>query len=172
MYISGELVWIFIGCLRIVQRRLGYLPLILKGGYVMMVFLRMLLGFGKRNCKVYKYSDSNNFKSFKQDQQLSNCTFTFKARIYVNCYLCGKEYTSWRGLFYHKRKVHNCTNVYSRQYELELELKYLVKPERKEAPKCMLCFKKIEVHYWKMHRDSFKWIECKISCGRLPCGKV
>ena len=41
-----------------------------------------------------KYSSSNNFKSFK-----------------------------WDGLFYHKRKVHNCTDVHSRRYELELELK-------------------------------------------------
>ena len=28
------------------------------------------------------------------------------------------------------------------------------------------------MHYWKVHRDSFKWIECKISCGRFACGKV
>ena len=42
----------------------------------------------------------------------------------------------------------------------------------------MLCSKKsynkekVEVHYWKVHRDSFKWIECRISCGRFACGKV
>ena len=65
-----------------------------------------------------------------------------------------------------------------RQYELELELKNSVKPEKKEATKCILCSKKnynkekIEVHYWKVHRDSFKWIACKLSCGRFPCGKV
>ena len=91
--------------------------------------------------------------------------------------MCEKEYKSWEGLFYHKRKVHNCTDIYSRRYELELELKSPVKPVKKEVPKCMLCSKKsyyrekIEV-YCKVHRDSFKWIECEISCGRFPCGKV
>ena len=84
---------------------------------MMMVFLRIYLGIGKRNCKVYKYSDSNNFKSFKQDQQLSNCTLTFNARIYMDCYMCGKEYKSWHGLFYHKRKVYNCVDVRSSLYE-------------------------------------------------------
>ena len=59
----------------------------------------------------------------------------------MDCYMCGKKYTSWPGLFYHKRKVHICTNVYSR-HELELELKNPVKPEKKEARKCMLCSKK------------------------------
>ena len=39
---------IFIGYLRIVQRRLDYLPVIVKGGYVMMVFQRMHLDTGKR----------------------------------------------------------------------------------------------------------------------------
>ena len=48
MKVSGELVHIFIGYLRIVQRTLDYLPLILKGGYVMMVFQRMHLDTGKR----------------------------------------------------------------------------------------------------------------------------
>ena len=49
---------------------------------------------------------------------------------------------------------------------------------RREAPKCMLCSTKsynkenIEVHYWKVHRDSFKWVECKIDRGRFACGKV
>ena len=81
-------------------------------------------------------------------------------------------------MFYHKRKVHNCTDVHSRRYELELKLKSSVKPVRREAPKCMLCSKKsydkekIEVHYWKLHRDSFKWVECKIDRGRFACSKV
>ena len=88
-----------------------------------------------------------------------------------------KKYKSWNGLFYHKRKVRNCTNVRSRRYELELELKNSVKPEKKEASKCMLCSKKsynkekVEVHYWKVNRDSFEWVECEISCGRFACGK-
>ena len=50
-----ELVRIFIGCLRIVERRLDYLPLIRKGGYVMLVFQRMHLDTGKRNCKFYTH---------------------------------------------------------------------------------------------------------------------
>ena len=42
----------------------------------------------------------------------------------------------------------------------------------------MLCSKKsynkekIEVHYRKVHRDGFKWVECKIDRGRFACGKV
>ena len=71
-----------------VQRRLDYLPLILNGGYVMMVFQRMHLDSGKRNCKcytmvdeVYKYSNSSNLELFKQDRQLTNCTLTFKGYI-------------------------------------------------------------------------------------------
>ena len=49
---------------------------------------------------------------------------------------------------------------------------------RREVPECILCSKnsynteKIEVHYWKVHRDSFKWSECKIDRGRYACGKV
>ena len=101
---------------------------------------------------------------------------TFKANM--DCYICDKKYKSWGGLFYHKRKVHNCTDIHSRRYELELELKSSVKPVKKEAPKCILCStnsynkEKIEVHYWKVHRDSFKWIECKIDRCRYACGKV
>ena len=70
------------------------------------------------------------------------------------------------------------THVHSSRYELELKLKNSVEPVRKEAPKCMLCSKKpynkeqIEVHYWKLGRDSFKWVECKIDSGRFACGKV
>ena len=117
---------------------------------MIMAFLRMHLGIGKRNCKMYKYSDSNNFKSFKQGQQLSNCTLPFQAIIYTDCYMCGKEYTSWRGLFYHKRKVHNCTNVYSRQYELELELNNSVKPEKKNHPNACFVLKRVIIKKkWK-----------------------
>ena len=94
----------------------------------------------------------------------------------MDCYICDKKYKSWDGLFYHKRKVPNCTDVHSRRYELELQLKSSVKPAKKEAPKCILRSKnrynkeKIEVHYWKVHRDSFKWIGCKIDRGRYACG--
>ena len=63
-----------------------------------MVFQRMHLGIGKRNCKcytvvdeVYKYNGSSNFKSFnmvsrpfQECKQLSNLTLTFKARIYMD----------------------------------------------------------------------------------------
>ena len=109
---------------RVDIRRIGsdlHWVLVLKGGYAMMVFQRMRLGLGKRNCKVYKCSNLDNFKSFKQDQQLSNCAVTFKAGIYMDCYIWGKEYTSWSGLFYHKQKVHNCTNVRSKIYEYEIK---------------------------------------------------
>ena len=91
--------------------------------------------------------------------------------------MCKKKYKSWEGLFYHKRKVHNCVDVHSRRYELELKLKRSVKHVKKEAPKCMICSKKRyntekgEVHYWKVNRDSFKWIACKIGRGRFACGK-
>ena len=80
----------------------------------------MHLGIRKRNCKcytvvdeVYKYSDSNNLESFKQDQQLTNCTLTFKARIYMDCYMREKKYKSWDGLFYHKRKVHKTAQMFA-----------------------------------------------------------
>ena len=46
----------------------------------------------------------------------------------MDCYMCEK---TWDQLFYDKQKVYNCTNVRSRRYEFELELK--VKLERKEA---------------------------------------
>ena len=60
----------------------------------------------------------------------------------MDCYICGKEYTSWNRLFYHKRKVHNCIDARLGRYELEFKLKSSVKPVKKEAPKCMLCSKK------------------------------
>ena len=96
----------------------------------------------------------------------------------MDCYICDKKYKSWDGLFYHKRKVHNCTDVHSSRYELELKIESSIKPVKKEAPKCILGSKhsydkeKIEVHYWKVHRGSFKWIECKIDRGRYACDKV
>ena len=52
----------------------------------MMVFLRMHLDTGKRNCKchtvvdeVYKYSGSSNLEPFKQDQQLTNSHLDFQS---------------------------------------------------------------------------------------------
>ena len=52
----------------------------------MMVFQRMHLGIGKRNCKCYtvveevhKYSDSSNLESFKQDQQLTKLHLDFQS---------------------------------------------------------------------------------------------
>ena len=120
---------------------------------MMMIFQRMHLDTGKRNCKfyihgcvrdvdeVYKYNCSSNLESSKQNQQLTNCTLTFKMRIYMDCYMHKNKYKSWEGLFYHKLKVHNYTDVHSHQYELELKLKSSVKPVNKEAPKCMRCSK-------------------------------
>ena len=57
----------------------------------------------------------------------------------MDCYMCEKKYKYEKGCFI-TNEVHNCTDVHSRRYELELELK--VKPVKKEAPKCMLCSKK------------------------------
>ena len=33
----------------------------------------------------------------------------------------GKEYKTWNGLFYNKRKVHNCDNAHSARYNWELK---------------------------------------------------
>ena len=70
-------------------------------------------------------------------KQLSNSTLTFKARIYMDCYICGKEYIIWEELFYHKRKVHSCTNIHSSRYEYEVKnaAKFADEKERK----CMFC---------------------------------
>ena len=65
--------------------------------------------------EVYKYSDSSNFNSF------GGVSRPYKERIYMDFCICGKDYTTSEGLFYHKRKVHNCTNVRSSRYEYEIK---------------------------------------------------
>ena len=103
-------------------------------------------------------------------KQLSNSTLTFKARIYMDCYICGKEYTTWEGLFYHKRKFYNCTNFRSSRYEYEIKKATNLAEEK--VCKCMFCpqrFRKetMEDHYWKTHKENFTWIKCKLGCSEV-----
>ena len=60
--------------------------------------------------------------------------------------------------FYHKRKVHNCEDVYSRRYDEEV---------KNAARKSMHCNKHhrkpaMEKHYLKNHKEKFTWIQCKL----------
>ena len=80
-----------------------------------------------------------------------------------NCYVCGKKYTSWTGLMYHKRKVHNSINVHSALYEREI---------KNAAKKCLFCLKMhrkpaMEDHYHKEHKECFQWIKCKFGCSEV-----
>ena len=61
----------------------------------------------------------------------------------MECYTCEKEYKTWEGVFYHKRKVHNCVDVCSRRYGLELEnaTKTAEAKAREKARKCMFCLR-------------------------------
>ena len=72
----------------------------------------------------------------------------------MDCYICGKEYTSWQGLFYHKRKIHNCEDAHSSRYEYEIKnaAKIAEEKAREKACKCMFCPRRIrkvrmEKHY-------------------------
>ena len=38
-----------------------------------------------------------------------------------DCSITSERYKSWEGLFYHKRKRHNCEDVHSTRYEYELK---------------------------------------------------
>ena len=81
-----------------------------------------------------------------QIKQLSNSTLT-----YIDCYICGKEYPTWRGLFYHKRKVHNCTNVRSSRYEYEIKNATKLEEKEETAGKCMFCSKRFRKETMKDH---------------------
>ena len=75
----------------------------------------------------------------------------------MDCYICGKEYKSWQGLFYHKRKVHNCVDVRSSRYEYEIKnaAKFAEDKARKEA---------MEEHHRKKYKEDSTRIKCKLCC--------
>ena len=85
----------------------------------------------------------------------------------MDCYISGNEYTTWEGLFYRKRKVHNCTNVRSSRYGYEIKnagqlaegkaLQYMFydKHFRKET---------MEDHNRK--KSNFTLIKCKLGCSK------
>ena len=87
----------------------------------------------------------------------------------MDCGICGKEYKSWDGLFYHKRKVHNCENVHSRRYDYETKnaAKIAAKITEEKSRKCIHCHKHhlkpaMEKRYLKSHKEDVMWIECKL----------
>ena len=85
----------------------------------------------------------------------------------MDCYICGKKYTLLQGLFYHRRKIHNCEDVRSSRYEYEL--KNAAKIVEEKARKCMFCpgrLRKVtmEKHYLKKHIQNFTWMKCKLCC--------
>ena len=55
----------------------------------------------------------------------------------MDCYICGKKYKSWIGLFYHQPKIHNSVNARSSRYEYEI--KNALKLAEEKAGKCMFC---------------------------------
>ena len=82
----------------------------------------------------------------------------------MDCYICGKEYKSWEGLFYHKRK-RNCEDVRSSFYEYKLN--HAAKLLEEKSCKCMFCPRclhkvTMEKHYLKEHKGNFTWIKCKL----------
>ena len=79
----------------------------------------------------------------------------------MNCYVCGKEYKSWSGLFYHKKNVHG-SNVRSKPYDRKMEAK-----EREKLHDCLhcsncYCAKELEEHYKASHRQHLEFIFCRI----------
>ena len=85
----------------------------------------------------------------------------------MDCYICGKEYKSWQGLFYHKRKVHHCEDVRSSRYEYEL--KHAAKIAEGKVRKCIFCPRRLhkitmEKHYLEKHKENFTWMKCKLCC--------
>ena len=59
---------------------------------------------------------------------------------------------------YHKRKVHNCEDDYSRRYDEEV---------KNATRRCMHCNKHhrkraMEKHSLKNHKEKFTWIKCKL----------
>ena len=93
----------------------------------MVVSQRMHLDTGKRNCKVYKYSDSSNSKSFnnvsrscQECKQLSNFLMAF------SCDICDREFTEKHSLTRHMKNqqgnlwsCHRCNQSHNRHnYEM------------------------------------------------------
>ena len=101
-------------------------------------------------------------------KQLLNSTWTFKVRIYMYCYTCGKEYTSWAGLVYHKQTVQTCTKAFPGLYKCNIKSATKLTEERaSECMVCPKCFRKgpMEDHYRKKHKGNFTWIKCKFGCS-------
>ena len=83
----------------------------------------------------------------------------------MGCYMCGKEYKTWNGLFYHKRKVHNCDNAHSARYNWELKNAEKILAEK--AKKCPQCPKKhrkpaMEQHFKRAQSEQFVYAACKL----------
>ena len=86
------------------------------------------------------------------------------------CYTCEKEYTSWSGLAYHKRTVHNCTKDFPGLYKCNIESATKLPEER--TRECMVCPKRfrkepMEDDYRKAHKGNFTWI-----CVNLAAVKI
>ena len=82
-----------------------------------------------------------------------------------DCHICGKKYKRWQSLFYHKRKIHNCDNVRSAKYDLEL--KNAAKIAERRAKKCPHCPKfhrkpTMEEHFKRVHKDKYVYVTCKL----------
>ena len=82
-----------------------------------------------------------------------------------DCSITSERYKSWEGLFYHKRKIHNCEDAHSSRYEL----KHAVKPLEEKACKCMCCPRRLrkvtmEELYLKERRGNFTWVKCELCC--------
>ena len=83
----------------------------------------------------------------------------FRSFLTMDCYICGRKYKSWQGLFYYKRKIHNC----------EDSSRSAVKLSEEKARKCVFCHRrlrevKMREHYLKEDRGNFTWVKCKLCC--------
>ena len=73
----------------------------------MMVFLRMHLDTGKRNCKVFKHSDSNNFKSFNSvDRSSQVCKPQSNFIMEFSFAICDQVFTEKHSLTRHVKNQH------------------------------------------------------------------
>ena len=85
----------------------------------------------------------------------------------MDCSICGKEYKSWRGVFYHKRKVHNCEDVLSSRYEYEI--KSAAKIAEEKVRQFLFRHRRLRKatvgrHYLEKHKENFTWMKCKLCC--------
>ena len=95
----------------------------------------------------------------------------------MDCYTCGKEYTSWSGLVYHKQKVHNYTKVFPSLYKRKI--KNATKLLEEKGYECMFCPNRFhkeqkEDYYRKEHNEHFTWIKCKLVVANVEkrCLKI